>query len=228
MIISDAAEPNPPLVPTMAAARAHVLALALAVACDIHPLNNTAGAQLSGWPAGAGAGGQRRMAEALDRRGLRRAGSDGRAPRRQLPVRRQSRRWPTSASCRRPIMRGGLASRWTTIRYWRGRRRPPMPTKPSSGPRRRVSRRNWFITPGLTRGPPALAIGRWMPDQSGMTPMGEQLWGESRQWAGWRTRRRWRASRSRRSRTRSAPRNGRSASISPPPTGWSPISAGTI
>ncbi len=36
----DAAEPNPPLVPTMAAARAHVLALALAVACDIHPLNN--------------------------------------------------------------------------------------------------------------------------------------------------------------------------------------------
>ncbi len=32
--------PDPPLMPADAADRAHVLALALAVACDIHPLNN--------------------------------------------------------------------------------------------------------------------------------------------------------------------------------------------
>jgi maleylacetoacetate isomerase len=36
----DARHPEPPLVPRDAAERAHVLALALAVACDIHPLNN--------------------------------------------------------------------------------------------------------------------------------------------------------------------------------------------
>ena len=36
----DASRPEPPLVPKDAADRAHVLALALVVACDIHPLNN--------------------------------------------------------------------------------------------------------------------------------------------------------------------------------------------
>ncbi|MFL6858004.1 MAG: maleylacetoacetate isomerase [Allosphingosinicella sp.] len=36
----DATRPQPPLVPSDPAARARVLALALAVACDIHPLNN--------------------------------------------------------------------------------------------------------------------------------------------------------------------------------------------
>ncbi len=36
----DASQPDPKLIPTEPADRAHVLALALAVACDIHPLNN--------------------------------------------------------------------------------------------------------------------------------------------------------------------------------------------
>ncbi len=36
----DATFPEPPFVPADAADRAHVLALALTVACDIHPLNN--------------------------------------------------------------------------------------------------------------------------------------------------------------------------------------------
>ena len=36
----DAVHPEPPLVPADPADRAHVLALALAVACDIHPINN--------------------------------------------------------------------------------------------------------------------------------------------------------------------------------------------
>ena len=36
----DATRPEPPLVPADPAERAQVLALALAVACDIHPLNN--------------------------------------------------------------------------------------------------------------------------------------------------------------------------------------------
>ena len=36
----DATRPEPPLVPADAADRAHVVALALTIACDIHPLNN--------------------------------------------------------------------------------------------------------------------------------------------------------------------------------------------
>src|SRR3954452_3646022 len=36
----DSTRPEPPLVPPDPADRAHVLALALSVACDIHPLNN--------------------------------------------------------------------------------------------------------------------------------------------------------------------------------------------
>ena len=36
----DSTRPEPPLVPSDPADRAHVLALALAVACDIHPINN--------------------------------------------------------------------------------------------------------------------------------------------------------------------------------------------
>jgi maleylacetoacetate isomerase len=36
----DIKYPNPPLLPVLAAERAHVVAMAMAVACDIHPLNN--------------------------------------------------------------------------------------------------------------------------------------------------------------------------------------------
>ncbi|MEA3063216.1 MAG: maleylpyruvate isomerase [Sphingomonadales bacterium] len=36
----DSTRPDPPLVPYDPAERSHVLALALAIACDIHPLNN--------------------------------------------------------------------------------------------------------------------------------------------------------------------------------------------
>jgi maleylacetoacetate isomerase len=36
----DLRYPNQPLIPAMAAERAHVVAMSLAVACDIHPLNN--------------------------------------------------------------------------------------------------------------------------------------------------------------------------------------------
>lgn len=36
----DLRYPNPPLIPAMAAERAHVVAMAMAIACDIHPLNN--------------------------------------------------------------------------------------------------------------------------------------------------------------------------------------------
>jgi maleylacetoacetate isomerase len=36
----DMKYPNPPLIPAMAAERAHVTAMALAIACDIHPINN--------------------------------------------------------------------------------------------------------------------------------------------------------------------------------------------
>jgi len=36
----DIRYPNRPLIPAMAAERAHVVAMALSIACDIHPLNN--------------------------------------------------------------------------------------------------------------------------------------------------------------------------------------------
>ena len=36
----DLRYPTPPLIPSTAADRAHVVAMAMAVACDIHPLNN--------------------------------------------------------------------------------------------------------------------------------------------------------------------------------------------
>jgi maleylacetoacetate isomerase len=36
----DLRYPNQPLIPAMAAERAHVVAMAMTVACDIHPLNN--------------------------------------------------------------------------------------------------------------------------------------------------------------------------------------------
>lgn len=36
----DLRYPNPPLIPVLAAERAHVVAMAMIIACDIHPLNN--------------------------------------------------------------------------------------------------------------------------------------------------------------------------------------------
>src|SRR3982750_2852371 len=36
----DLRYPNQPLIPASAAERAHVVAMAMAIACDIHPLNN--------------------------------------------------------------------------------------------------------------------------------------------------------------------------------------------
>src|SRR6476660_8039064 len=36
----DMRYPNQPLIPASAAERAHVVAMALTIACDIHPLNN--------------------------------------------------------------------------------------------------------------------------------------------------------------------------------------------
>jgi len=36
----DLRYPNQPLIPALAAERAHVVAMAMAIACDIHPLNN--------------------------------------------------------------------------------------------------------------------------------------------------------------------------------------------
>ena len=36
----DLRYPNPPLIPVLAAERAHVVAMAMLVACEIHPLNN--------------------------------------------------------------------------------------------------------------------------------------------------------------------------------------------
>ena len=36
----DLRYPNPPLIPAAAAERAHVVAMAMAISCDIHPLNN--------------------------------------------------------------------------------------------------------------------------------------------------------------------------------------------
>lgn len=50
----DATHPEPPLLPSMAVGRAHVLAMALAIACDVHPLNNLRVRQYLTGPLGLG------------------------------------------------------------------------------------------------------------------------------------------------------------------------------
>ena len=48
----DSTRPDPPLVPSDPGDRAHVLALALVVACDVHPLNNLRVLKYLGGPLG--------------------------------------------------------------------------------------------------------------------------------------------------------------------------------
>ena len=109
----DATRPEPPLIPSDPADAAHVRAMALAVACDIHPLNNLRVLKyLSrelGQPEEARDAWYRHwVAEGLDA-----LGDDGADQRRRFPVRRPRRRWPTSASSRSSTMRGALRSRST-------------------------------------------------------------------------------------------------------------------
>ena len=191
----------------MPADRAHVLALALAIACDIHPLNNLRVLKYLL---------ERRSASAQEARdagiaigcgeGFDRAGGDGarRAPAASCSATRRPS--PTSAWSRRCTMPAASTCRSTPIRPWSASTPRRLLDAFAAALRRRI---RTLIAGGAEGG---ARMGRVDKINSGMAE----------------TSRRSSRSKSRRSRARSARRNGRSASISPPPTGWSHIMAGTI
>ena len=113
IVYLDQRFPDPPLMPRDPADGAHVRAMALAVACDIHPLNNLrvlkylkgelghSQEEIDAW-----------YAHWMTRRAGR-ARSDGGAARRASSCSAMRRRSPTSAWCRSCTMRGGSTCRST-------------------------------------------------------------------------------------------------------------------
>ena len=107
----DIRYPVPPLIPAAAAERAHVVAMAMAVACDIHPLNNLRVLKYLKGELGAAAGGHRPLVRALGPRGADRRWKPWRRRKRASSCSATCRRAPTSASCPSSTMRGGSTCR---------------------------------------------------------------------------------------------------------------------
>jgi maleylacetoacetate isomerase len=99
----DETHPAPPFLPAEPAARARVRGIALAIACEIHPLNNLRVLKyLIGTLAGTSTG---------STSGSRRSSESSRTKRRPpASVTATRRRSPTSASCRRLPTRAGSTS----------------------------------------------------------------------------------------------------------------------
>ena len=192
----DATRPSRRCCRAIRPTRAHVRAMALAVACDIHPLNNLRVLKyLSrelGQPQEARDDWYRHWVteglEALEAMARTSAGDflfgDTVEPRRHLPRPAALQRAALRGADRRLIRRCAGSTRMPT-------RSPPSPQRiptarrPTHEPRRHHEPRNE----------------RRQADRGGRHPVAR--------------------------RARSATRNGRSASISPPPIGWSRIMAGT-
>ena len=102
----DETHPEPPLLPRDAAGRARVRALALDIACEIHPLNNLRVLRYLVRELKVERGGQERLVPALgrERPGGRRAPARGDA-RRHATATATRRRWPTARWCRRSSTR---------------------------------------------------------------------------------------------------------------------------
>ena len=115
----DETHPQPPLLPGDAGRRARACArIALAIACDIHPLNNL---RVLRYLAHARRATRRRRtpgtrtgSTSASRRSRR---SSRASPRPAASATATRRRWPTSASCRSSPTRG--ASTWTSRRFRR-------------------------------------------------------------------------------------------------------------
>ena len=114
----DETFPKPPLLPADPAARARVRALALAIACDIHPLDNLRVLHYLTGTLGVDGGAEERLVQVLDRHRVRGAGNArSRAiPRPAASATAMRRRSPTSASCRRWRTRGASISTSRRIR----------------------------------------------------------------------------------------------------------------
>ncbi len=122
--------PEPPLLPRDPIERARVRAFALAIACDIHPLNNL---RVLNWLRADFNAGQKAV-EAWYCHwiglGLGGAGGDGGRSgcREGRVLRRASRALPISVSCRRWPMRGAMTAISRPCRNWS----PSMPRSPSA------------------------------------------------------------------------------------------------
>ena len=103
------ASAEPPLCRRSGRRRAMCCAMALAVACDIHPLNNLRVLKYLQRPARPAAGRARRLVPPLGDRRARRAGGDGAPRRRRFPVRRRAdarRHLPRPAALQCAAFRG--------------------------------------------------------------------------------------------------------------------------
>ena len=101
------------------AERAHVRAMALTIACDIHPLNNLRVLKYLAGTLGLSQEPARRLVRALDHRGVHRAGGDRRAARRPISVRRRAdpgRRLPGAANLQRAPFQRPLDAYPTLVR----------------------------------------------------------------------------------------------------------------
>ena len=111
----DIRYPVPPLIPAAAAERAHVVAMAMAIACDIHPLNNLRVLKYLKSEMGQPQDAIDRWYAHWVREGL--SGLEATAaPRPANSWWATSRRGPTSASCRSSTMRGASTCRSTISR----------------------------------------------------------------------------------------------------------------
>jgi maleylacetoacetate isomerase len=188
----DATCPEPKLVPGDPAERAQVLALALAIACDIHPLNNLRVLKYLAGPLG--------QPEEARNGWYAHWVSEGLAALEAMAKDKAGRFLfgdsPTLADiCLVPQMFNA--------------RRFAVPVDPYP---------TLVRVDAAASALPAFAAAH--PDAIAAAYQGGGSWAESRRsTAPWRTSHRSSRSRSRRSRARSARRSGRSASISPPPTG---------
>ncbi len=129
--------PRPALLPSDPADRAAVRAMALAVACDVHPLNNLGVLQYLRGEIGATDEAVAR-GPALDRPRLHAPSSSwSRAIDRRPPLlRRIASRLPTCSSCRRCTTRAASSSTSRPIRGWRRSRSTSNRCRPSSRPPR--------------------------------------------------------------------------------------------
>ncbi len=101
--------PDPPLMPRDPADGAHVRALAMTVACDIHPLNNLRVLKYLKGTLGVDAGAERRLVRSLGDRGPGRAGGAGGPARGRVPVRGRAdlgRRLPRPPALQCAAVRG--------------------------------------------------------------------------------------------------------------------------
>ena len=143
IVYLDQRFPEPQLVPGDSVDQAHVRAMALTIACDIHPLNNLRVLKYLGGRAGRSTrtGATSGTAHWVDRR-LRGARGARRAAVGRASCSATRRPSPTSAWCRRCTTPGASTCRSTLIRRCSAPTPAPMRCRPSPTPTPTSRRRN--------------------------------------------------------------------------------------